>query len=157
MKETLIVKAQTENGEVHLCRNPVTGVWELAQLPEAKPEVKKVAKTKPSKPKMPVITMEQIADKANDDEEWRELLRFLNYIDECAKEVRFLDPALEQARTGRYEQRKPPKPDKKESPKPPTVKEKLDVLVKDILKRRVSPAKMVERTRWLAEESLNVR
>ncbi|MEM1590123.1 MAG: hypothetical protein QW175_06880 [Candidatus Bathyarchaeia archaeon] len=121
MRETVLCKAEAEGGKVlYLCRNPVTGVWELAQLPEAKPEVKKVAKTKPSKPKLPVITMEQIADKANDDEEWRELIKFLNYLDECAKEeVRFLDPALEQARTGRYEQKKPPKPDKKKEVQKP--------------------------------------
>ncbi|MEM3577088.1 MAG: hypothetical protein QXX51_01350 [Candidatus Bathyarchaeia archaeon] len=116
MKEALIVKVQTENGEVHLCRNPLTGVWELAKIEKPK-SLEKRESVKPNRPKkQPFVTMEQI-DKT--DDEWRELIKFLNYLDECAKEeVKFLEPALEAARTGKYPPKKLKPQRKKEAQKP---------------------------------------
>ncbi|MEM1590191.1 MAG: hypothetical protein QW175_07225 [Candidatus Bathyarchaeia archaeon] len=65
-----------------------------------------------------------------------EVLRFLQYLDKCAEEVRFLDPALEQARTGRYEQRKPPKPDKKREAQKPLLAVLADMKIPYDVKSR---------------------
>ncbi|MEM0488962.1 MAG: hypothetical protein QW707_07170 [Candidatus Bathyarchaeia archaeon] len=80
---------------------------EVAPAVHERREVKKVKV-------LPDANLESSVEKEEGD-----VIKFLQYLDKCAEEVRFLDPALEQARTGRYEQKKPPKPDKKKEAQKP--------------------------------------